>query len=456
MDLEAATKILKDVGQHHLLKGWDALDKRGQAQVLEQLKRFDPKTLKNQQSMLRSRSHPIKQNLEPFGDFATSGNEADRRLGRSLMADGKVGCIVVAGGQGTRLGHQGPKGTYPVTPVEKKSLFQLTVERTLAASHWVNSPLFMAIMTSQQNDHDTRNFFAGNRCFGIEVSRLNFFAQKGLPLLDDDGNMFLKAPGEIAFGPEGNGPALTEFYHQGIWEQWRMLGIRHVVFIQIDNVLADPFDAELVGYHFRSGADVTLKACLRQDPNEKVGVITRQGNTMRVIEYSELSEQEQHATDSHGRLKHPCANLSMFCFSMDFIERVAEAEDMPLHIAHKKSQLLDDNAIQKEIMAWKFERFIFDVLQHARQPEVLIYPREECFAPLKNASGADSLSTVQEALIARDRRQFFATTGVEPLAGQPLELDPQFYYPTQQFLHHCQQGTVKGEGYIRACEGVNC
>lgn len=298
--------------------------------------------------------------LQPCLDYAESGNLEDYRLGKQRISEGKVGCMIVAGGQGTRLGFEGPKGMFPIN---NKSLFQIFAEKTVAAGR----DLPLAIMTSPLNDEITKEFFAKNNFFGMKQDQLYFFTQKMLPFLDTDGNMLSES------GPDGNGNSLRYFCESGIWQKWKSMGVEQINFILVDNPLADPFDAELAGYHYRTNADATLKCVLRKNPEEKVGVIAKMGDKIAVIEYSELSVEEAK--------KYPLANISLFCFSMDFIQKCA-SHPLPYHAAFKSN-------------VWKRETFIFDNLKIATNVNLLLYPRSECFAPLKDKA---SISEVQKAL----------------------------------------------------------
>jgi UDP-N-acetylglucosamine/UDP-N-acetylgalactosamine diphosphorylase len=230
-----------------------------------------------------------------------------------------------------------------------------------------------------------------------------FFVQGSLPFVGDDGQLYLASADSIAQGPDGNGGALHQFYSSGIWKQWADAGVEYVTFQPIDNALADPYDAELIGYHARKQAEVTLKGTQRASAAEAVGVIAMCDGKIRVVEYTELSEGEQRATRGDGQLKHAIANLSMFCFSMTFIEKLNHlpTHALPLHLAYKPVQVLGQS---HPIKAWKCERFIFDVLDAATRISVLVCPREDCFAPLKNQSGPDSLPHVQQALQNYGRR----------------------------------------------------
>lgn len=441
-----ASERLEQIGQKDLIAHWHALNTAQKETFAAQLVTIDLETLKQQKALVKETPTHAGQ-ITPFAGAANSGNAADAATGRKAIAEGKVGCLIVAGGQGTRLGFNGPKGLYGITPILRKSLFQLFAEKTLAASTQAGRTLPLAIMTSSDNDVETRLFFEHHRWFGLDPNMLSFFTQNELPLLNDEGNLFLESTGTLAIGPDGNGGALQAFFRSGLFDKWDDQGVRYLNFVLIDNPLADPFDAELIGYQINHPCDVLVKCTLRSSPEEKVGLLARVDNKPAVVEYSELSDTMRRATDLF-----PLANLSLFSFSMDFIRKVAQENvSMPLHRAFKAAKYMNENGQTVKAdkpIAWKFERFIFDLLPKARSVQALVYPREECFAPLKNGEGPDSPAAVAAALETRDRQTLEKITGV-PCDTSPLEISPQFYYPTEDLLKKWK-GKRVSSGYIEA------
>jgi len=420
IDYNKALEKLSSIGQPELLTHWDTLTFQEKADLLQDIANLDLQSLEVQKQML-VRKEPENRSWEPFSQFSILGNKEDVERGKELIAEGTVGVMIIAGGQGTRLRFNGPKGMFPITPITHKSLFEWFCERIRVISAKVGRPLPLAIMTSPLNDSITQTYFQEHNFFGLRPSQVYFFSQQMLPFLDEEGKLFLNKKGSIANGPDGNGYSLRYFENQGLWEKWQDLGVAYLNYILVDNPLADPFDAELIGFQDRHHAEIAIKSILRQDENEKVGVIVQNKQQISVVEYSEFPPQESHARDSLGHLKYPCANLSLYSFRMDFVKKSAQIE-LPLHKALKNTA-----GINRDEYAWKFERFIFDLLPHAKNVQTLVYPREECFAPLKNFSGKDSLTSVQEALQKDADRRFKAATGKEP-PPHPYELDQQLYF----------------------------
>ena len=451
MEKTEALDKLRTIGQEHVLKHADSLTSAKQIDLYKQIESINIPTFRIQQELLLAHKPHYINALKPFQNFASIGNGKDLRAGKELIAAGKVGCLVVAGGQGTRLHFEGPKGMFRVSLIKKKSLFQLLAEKVVAAEKQAGRSLPLAIMTSSLNHIETIEFFKKHSFFGLEKEQISFFSQGMLPALTQKGDLFLEKAHCIAMVPDGNGSSLKYFWGEGLWEEWYKRGVRYLNYILIDNPLADPFDAELMGYHYNQGAEVTVKCTPRKDPLEKEGILVIHENKVKVIEYFEFPEKEKNATSNGGSLKHLCANLSLFIFQMDFIKNVVK-KDIPLHMAHKSVRMLladGQSVLPPKPNAWKFEEFIFDVLPLAEKVSALLYPREICFAPLKNSSGANSLETVQAALLARDRQVFSEITGRTPPLF-PFELSQEFYYPTSELLQKWKGKGPPTTSYIEA------
>lgn len=355
--------------------------------------------------------------MQPLKDYDISGNQERVDLGKKLIKEGKVGCVILAGGQGTRLGASFPKGMMPVSVVRKKTLFQMFFEKTKAASRESGTFLPLCVMTSPLNHQETKNYLQKNEWFGLEEDQVDLFEQTMAP--------FLEKQGKTCMAPDGNGSFFKTFYTSGTWEKWHKKGVEYVLTVLIDNPLADPFDAELCGYHASKKLEVTLKCIQRSHSQEKVGVVVLKEGKIRVTEYTELPKEES----PHFAL----ANTSLFCFSMPFLQKAASFP-LPSHIVHK-------NNLQKT------EKYLFDILEIARDIGVLVYPRSSCFAPLKNQTGEASLSSVQKALQERDR-QIFSSLSTAPLPERPFELDPAFYYPTPELIHYWRNKSLPDQSYI--------
>lgn len=346
----------------------------------------------------------------------------------------RMGALILAGGQASRLGIDFPKGAVPVTLIKQKSLFQIFLEKAKAAAERESFPLPVAIMTSPLNHHQTVQFLREHHFFGFPEKQLFFFTQSMRPLEDLEGNLL------DLMGPDGNGGALKQFYAAGIWHQWRQLGVEAVSLIPVDNALADPFDAKII---FK-GEDLILKAILRASSEEKVGVLVQDEGQIKVIEYNELPSHVKETRCEDGSLLFPLANSGLLCFSMDFIAK-EQGRELPLHRQKKRIKWKGQF---KEV--YKYETFIFDLIPYASRIKVVLYPRERTFAPLKNNLGEDSLITVQKALLESDYHTFFNIFQKKAGEDNIFELDPRFYYPTQALVNQWRERALPLEAYIEA------
>ena len=381
---------------------------------------IDMQVLELQRDMLRRTDHAIE-HVAPLQHFDSSGSATYKSLGKQLMTEGKMGCILLAGGQGTRLKFDGPKGMYPTSPAHEKSLFQLFAEKTAAAEKVGGKPLHMAVMTSPENHEQTVNFFREHNYFGLPSSQIDFFMQTTLPILDEKGQLLKDSAGQIIVGPDGNGSVFASFIDAGLKNKWKQLGIEIVNIIPVDNPLADPFDWELAGYLQALSLDLVVKAALREDPLESVGVLVEKEGKVCVVEYTELPKDQKEARDDHNFLIHRCAYISLFALKLSNFDH----HPMPLHLAYKAIPHVGDPTPSSP-NAWKFEKFIFDIFPRIERIGILVYPRAECFAPLKNFSGPNSIDTVQEAMMQRDRKRM--TELGMPIPEVPFELSPEYYY----------------------------
>jgi len=362
--------------------------------------------------------------------------EADlRRLEHAMVGEeaykaGQVAFLVVAGGQGTRLGFDHAKGLYPVGPISKKSLFQLHAEKVLAIQRRFDKPFPLLVMTSPATDAETRQFFAQHNNFGLADCDVWLFCQGTMPAIDyETGKLLLEAPGKLFLSPNGHGGTLTGLADSGLLDRLENAGIDTVYYFQVDNPLVCLHDPFFVGQHLARGAEVSTKVLPKASASEKVGNVVLLDGRCAIIEYSDLDESLANLTNAHGKPVLWAANPAIHLFDVRFLRRVTKnADNMPWHLAHKKVPYLNergDKVVPTENNAVKFERFIFDVLPLAERWTVFPTTREAEFAPLKNAEGADSPATVRAALIAQ-AAEWLATAGVDIPPGAVVEISPLF------------------------------
>lgn len=348
-----------------------------------------------------------KRELEPLDAFLKSGSEELASIGKSYLKRKKVGCLLLAGGQATRLGSKSSKALVEVAPFSKQSLLELFCRRVAAASLCYGYAIPVAIMVSPFNHKEILAHLEKGNFFGLKKEQVSLFQQTTLPQLELDLQFAKDEKGELLFAPNGNGYAPCLLVKSGIYQRWKAAHISDVAICSIDNPLGDPFDLELVGLHSKESSDVTCAAIIKEIGEDKVGFFAKSQGKVCIAEYSETLSSEIY----------PLGNAGIYLFSGDFLEKIEEKE-LKLHAA-------------KKLGRYKFEAFIFDHFEWADKISVIAFEKEKIFAPLKNSSGKDSLQSVQEAMIRRDALQYEKVTGAAP-EKRRFELDRQFYYPTEE------------------------
>lgn len=413
------SRLFKQAQEHeqaHVFAHWNSLSGQQQDALLQQLDRIDFGEIRKLYAthVLNRDLNRSADDFEPVAPIPVpSTAEAFARhkkmsaLGEQALASGQVGAILVAGGQGARLGFPGPKGMFPVGPVTKKTLFQLHAEKLLALSQKYGTRIPWYIMTSETNHADTVRYFAENQFFGLAESDVFFFQQGMMPALDADGKIIMDEPGHVFTSPDGHGGTLTALAGSGALADMKRRKLEHLFYFQVDNVLIQICDPVFIGYHIAEKADMSAKVCAKRDPFEKVGVVGKINGKLGVIEYSDLSEEAKQQRDANGKLLYNAGSIAVHMLRVGFVERIARAEiALPWHVAHKKVPYLSkdgQSVTPTEPNAFKFEKFIFDALQFAERAVVLEVVREKEFSPVKNAEGEDSPATAR-----RDQCRYFA------------------------------------------------
>jgi len=366
-----------------------------------------------------------------------------RRAGERLLAQGKVAAFVVAGGQGTRLGFDGPKGCFAATPVTGKPIFQVFAEQVLAAQRRHQRAVPWYIMTSPLNHDATVSFFRRHNSFGLSPADVRFFQQGVMPTFElGTGRILLAAPGVVATNPDGHGGSLRALWDSGAVACMKSRGVEHLSYFQVDNPLVNVFDPLFIGLHAEapdSSAQMSSKMIPKAGPGEKVGVFcrapTHRGPRTVVIEYSDLPAALARETNPDGSLRFQAGSIAVHLLSVAFVERLNTdpAFALPYHRAEKKTPCIDPetgSAINPTAPnSVKLERFVFDALEFCGSSIVLETRREDEFAPIKNAAGVDSAESSRALQSARAAR-WLASAGVEvPLKddGTPdctLEISP--------------------------------
>lgn len=420
MTVEQAKKELAKAGQSHVLRFWDTLSAAARGELLAQIDDIDFCEVARMKRMLAGKNvvaavtpRPapvVKWTRRTYGESFATGEEQLRK--------GRVAVLLVAGGQGSRLGYEGPKGAYGIGPVSGMPLFYFHARKIVRLARLYGRPVPFYIMTSDVNDAATRACFEDHDYFGLNPADVIFFKQGVWPALDAEGRLILEAPGRIFVSPDGHGGTLTALAKNGCLADMTARGIRSVFYFQVDNPLVDIADPAFIGLHALCGAELSLKLCLKSSPTEKMGAVSLLDNGRTgMIEYSELTPKQA------ARFKY--GSPAIHVFSLAFLKREAR-KDMPLHLAHKKIACVDDTGrpvTPEAPNGYKFEKFIFDVLPDAKTVVNLAFDRDDEFSPVKNAVGADSPATCRMALQAK-WRGWLAAAGVTVPASIPVEIDP--------------------------------
>jgi UDP-N-acetylglucosamine/UDP-N-acetylgalactosamine diphosphorylase len=412
-------------GQQGLFRFWAELKPEEQSELVRQVRQIDFDQLDHLiRSFVRGESPsdtqvPIERvrSVEVNRLPQTDGERVARRVvaeeGERALAQGEVAVVIVAGGSGTRLGYDGPKGTYPIGAVSAASLFQIHCEKVVALGRKYGRPLPLYIMTSPENNDATISFFAEHDNFGVDHVR--FFVQGQMPAVDRaSGEILLAEKGSIALSPDGHGGTFAALAAPGAaggpscLQEMRAKGVRTIFYFQVDNPLVRVADPAFLGFHRTSDAEMSFKVIEKVAPDERVGVVVQVDGKPQVIEYSDLPEVLAERREPEGGLELWAGSIAIHLIELDFIDRLVSGEaPLPFHRAIKKVPFIDPdgNHIEpSQANAVKFERFIFDALPLARRWSLMETDRAVEFEPLKNATGPDSPESVR-----RRMTELFAT-----------------------------------------------
>jgi UDP-N-acetylglucosamine/UDP-N-acetylgalactosamine diphosphorylase len=422
-----ALDVLTKHNQQHLLKFWDELDDSSKKNLLGQIEQIDFNSLDSKINEYVKNAAPTKlpSKIEPAPVYTAEPKtpaekekfDKAKKLGAELMSQGKVAAFVVAGGQGTRLGFDGPKGDFKVSPIKNKSLFQIFAESIKAAgAKYKFSPKWY-IMTSPLNYEPTRKIFKDNDFFGLGEQGVYFFVQGTEVNYSMDGQILLADKGVIAESPDGHGGSLKAIYKSGAVADMQKLGIEYISYFQVDNPLINIFDPLFIGLHAMDEAEMSSKYLTKCGPLEKVGNFCLADGKVTVIEYSDLPDELAYKKNPDGSLVFSLGSIAIHIISRKFIERLnAHGFALPYHRAVKKIPYVDIQTGKKiepqKTNGIKLETFVFDALPLAKGSIILETIRSEEFAPVKNAEGADS-PAVTKRMITERGAKWLEAAGVQ-------------------------------------------
>lgn len=419
-------------GQGHVFAFWDSLDDASREQLAGEAASIDLAEVQNLVDTLvkGDDSETISlEGLEPapyvkhprHGGDAAAWEEA-RKTGEAALRAGKVAAFTVAGGQGTRLGYDGPKGTFPVTPVSGKTLFAVFAEKLRAAGERYGVTIPWFIMTSSVNHDATVAAFEEAAYFGLQADQVMFFSQGRMPAVDFSGRILLENPGAISMTPDGHGGSLRALVRSGAIERMKQAGIEAISYFQVDNPLVQVIDPVFIGFHLQQESEMSSKMIPKAYPGEKVGMFCCQDDRMVVLEYSDMPMEMQEERDAGGQLRYLAGSIAIHILDVNFVDRIgggATGARLPFHKAVKKIKTIDEQGAPVapgEPNGVKFEMFVFDALPFARNPVVIETLREDDFSPVKNASGIDSAESCRDDQIRQWTRWLKA-------AGVSLPID---------------------------------
>ncbi len=437
LDKQLQEKIIA-AGQEHLLKYWDKLDEAAQRHYAEQLGGVDFAALPElvEKYVLNRPKIEIPADLAPasyYPDRPADAGQAElyRRAeaeGEALIRAGKVACLTVAGGQGTRLGFDGPKGTYPIAPLSGRSLFSYFAGGIRKAQEKYQVKILWFIMTSLLNHEATTRFFAQNNYFGLSEDQVFFFTQGTMPAIGYDGKLLMSNLGSLALSPDGHGGTLLALRKSGALARMEKAGVEYISYFQVDNPLVPVLSPRFIGLHRLTNSQMSAVMLAKTNSQEKLGNFCVSNHRLQIIEYSDLPTELAEKRLPDGTLAYIAGSPAIHVIDRNFVEALTAGGklQLPWHRADKKIPCIDaaGNPVAPEAPnGVKLESFIFDALPLAERTLVLECVRSEVFAPTKNATGVDSAESCREMLIARDIRRLRAA-GVEVGAGAQVEIAP--------------------------------
>ena len=403
MNLEEVKSKVEKYGQEHLLLSYERLDEAGKKKLLNQIKNIDFEECKKLYELTQKEILFEDVKLEPLkvtdaSKLTDEEIEKITSIGENIIKEGKYAVVMMAGGQGTRLGHSGPKGTFDFGLESHKTIFEVLTDKFKHVREATGVTVPWYIMTSRENNAQTISFFEENNYFGYKDGIKQFFIQNELPMLDEQGKLVLGEDGLIKEAANGHGGIYEALVQNGVLEQMQKDGVEWLFTCGVDNVLAKLIDPVLVGYSALNNYKITSVSCIKNDPQERVGILCKKNGRPSVVEYTEMPDELKEALNEDGELKYGEAHIIMNLINISVIEDIAKNK-LPYHVAHKKCDYMDENGNMvkaTEPNAYKFEMLLFDAFERLDEIGILRYHREECFAPIKNAEGKDSPATARE------------------------------------------------------------
>ena len=396
--------LLKIYNQEHIIKLLEKLDENQKQVLVEQISKIDFHQLKELYDNTKKEIEIKENKIEPLPyldkkKISEEQKEEFQRLGEAVLEKGEYAVVTMAGGQGTRLGHSGPKGTFKLDVYGKgKYLFEILAENLKEANQKYGKIIPWYIMTSKENNDETIEFMEKHNYFGYDKNSVRFFAQSELPLVDVNGKLLVGKDMRIKEASDGNGGTYSSLRASGCLAEMKEKGIKWVFIGGVDNALLKMADTILLGMAIDKKVQIASKSIVKANPHERVGVFAKMNGHPKVIEYSEMPEKMAEEVDSDGELKYGEAHIMCNLYTIEAIEKISK-ETLIYHSAFKKNSYIDENGkevIPQEENSYKFESFIFDAFELFDDIAILRGKRENDFAPVKNKEGVDSPKTAKE------------------------------------------------------------
>jgi len=449
--------ILKKYEQHHILGHYHTLPIKEQNLFLKNHEKLDidlifslHKTFSDKQDLSRHINDikPAKIISIPETYEEKVFYEKARASGESLIRNNRIAVLIVAGGQGSRLGYEGPKGTFPATPVKKKTLFQLFAESIKAISLKYNASIPLLIMTSNENHEDTIEYFKSHDYFGLKKNTVRFFMQGMIPSITPEGKLILRDETYLFTNPDGHGGSLKALHDSGLLYELMEKGFTELFYCQVDNPLVKIADPIFMGYHTILNAQVSTKVVRRTNVDEKVGIYLSVNGKDAIVEYSDLPAEFMAALDENGNIRYWAGNTAIHAFSLTFIKNINQhGYAVPYHCAHKIVDGKDEDGLIKHTDAWKFETFVFDTILLADKTCCMEVMREEEFSPIKNKDGTDSPYTACMAM-TNLHRHWLESAGVKIPPETQVEISPLFALSKEELAEKMKVNDFKIKGDI--------
>jgi len=397
-------ETLKQYGQEHIVRLLKKLDEENKQELIEQIGHIDFHQMMELYENTKKEVEIKENKIEaiPYLDKSKLTNEQTsefNKLGEEILKNGQYAVVTMAGGQGTRLGHTGPKGTFKLDVYGKgKYLFEILIENLKEANNKYGATIPWYIMTSKENNAQTVEFLEKNNYFGYDKNYVTIFTQSELPLVNTEGKFLINKEFKIKEASDGNGGTYSSLRASGALADMKERGIKWVFIGSVDNALLKMADVTLLGMAIEKNVQIASKSVVKANPHERVGVFCKMNGHPKVIEYTELPEKMAEEVDENGELKYGESHIMCNLYSIEAIEKISQ-EPLMYHSAFKKNSYIDENGkeiVPEEPNSYKFESFIFDAFEFFDDIAILRGKREDDFAPVKNKEGVDSPKTAKE------------------------------------------------------------